>query len=58
MILESVPLFLSFFMAIYLFIVAFIEGIKIADSEGKVEGGTFIFSVTSAVIFTVMTCQY
>lgn len=54
--LESVALYLSFIMAIYLFAFSFIEGIKIADSEeGKIRGVTFIFSFTFAVVFSGLT---
>lgn len=53
--LESLALYLSFFMAIYLFIFSFIEGIKIANSTGQVRGETFIFSTTLAFIFSGLT---
>lgn len=36
--IETVPLYLSLIMAIYLFIISYIEGIKISNSEGKVSG--------------------
>ena len=53
--LESAALYLSFIMAVYLFTFSYIEGIRIANSEEKVSGGTFIFSFTSAVIFSGLT---
>lgn len=53
--LETLPLYLSLIMAIYLFIISFIEGIRISNSEGKVSGGTFIFSFTMAFIFSGFT---
>ncbi|WP_202617865.1 hypothetical protein [Bacillus dakarensis] len=53
--LESAALYLSFIMAVYLFAFSFFEGIKIADSDEKVNGGTFIFSFTSAFIFSGLT---
>lgn len=54
-VLEDVALYVAFFMAIYLFAFSFIEGIKIANSEEKVKGATFIFSCTSAFIFSGLT---
>lgn len=53
--IETVPLYLSLIMAIYLFIISYIEGIKISNSEGKVSGGTFIFSFTMAFVFSGFT---
>lgn len=53
--LESVALYLSFIMAIYLFIYSYIEGLKIANSEERVRGGTFIFTITLAFIFSGFT---
>jgi hypothetical protein len=42
-------------MAVYLFIVCFVEGIKIANSEEKVPAFTFLFSFTMAFIFSGFT---
>lgn len=53
--LETVALYLSFFMALFLFTYSYIEGINIANSEGKVYGGTFIFSVTGGFLFSGFT---
>lgn len=53
--LVDVALYLSFIMAIYLFTFTFIEGIRIANAEGKVNGTTFIFTCTSAFIFSSLT---
>ncbi len=53
--LQTVALYLSLIMAVYLFLYAFFEGIKIADTDGKVHGGTFILSVISACIFSAFT---
>ena len=53
--LQTLALYLSLIMAILLFLYAFFEGIKIADTEGKVHGGTFILSVVSAFIFSAFT---
>ncbi|MGG7621513.1 hypothetical protein ACVBAX_19765 [Robertmurraya sp. GLU-23] len=55
MLLESFSLYLSLFMAIFLFYYAYWEGIRIANSEGKVYGGTFIFTFVSACIFSGFT---
>ncbi|MDZ5471996.1 hypothetical protein SM124_09580 [Bacillus sp. 31A1R] len=56
--LESVALYLSLVMAIYLFAFSFWEGIKIANSDEKVFGGTFIISITSAFIFSGLTYAF
>ncbi len=55
--LQTIALYLSLIMAVYLFLYAFFEGIKIADTdnEEKVYGGTFILSVISAFIFSAFT---
>lgn len=53
--LQSVALYLSLIMAVFLFLYAFFEGIKLSDAEGKVHGGTFILSVVSAFIFSAFT---
>ncbi len=42
-------------MAVFLFSYSYIEGIKIANSEEKVYGGTFILSVTAAFVFAGFT---
>ena len=56
--LQSFALYLSFIMTLYLFSYAYIEGIRIADSEDKVHGGTFIFSVSAALIFSSFTFTF
>lgn len=56
--LESIALYLSLFMAIFLFAYAFWEGMKIANSEEKVYGGTFILTVTFAFIFSGLTYTF
>ncbi|MCQ6277295.1 hypothetical protein JMM81_20690 [Bacillus sp. V3B] len=53
--LQTGALFLSFIMTLFLFSYAYIEGIKIANTEGKVQGGTFILSVVSAFLFSAFT---
>jgi uncharacterized membrane protein YhaH (DUF805 family) len=53
--LQTVALFLSLIMALFLFSYAYAEGIKIANTDGKVHGGTFILSVVSAFLFSVFT---
>lgn len=54
-VLESVALYLSFIMSVYLFAFSFIEGIKIANSNEKVQGGTFIVTLTLAFVFSGFT---
>ncbi|MEQ2527082.1 hypothetical protein WMO40_10245 [Bacillaceae bacterium CLA-AA-H227] len=53
--LGNAALYLSFIMAVYLFVFSYIEGIKIANSDEKVHGGTFIFTFTFAFIFSGLT---
>ncbi|WP_075982700.1 hypothetical protein [Bacillus massilinigeriensis] len=53
--LQMIALYLSLIMALYLFVFSYIEGIKIANAEEKVHGGTFIFSVVGAFIFSGLT---
>nr|WP_295972615.1 hypothetical protein [uncultured Bacillus sp.] len=53
--LQTFALYLSLFMAIFLISYAYIEGLKIANAEGMVQGGTFIFTVVSAFIFSSFT---
>ncbi len=56
--IEAFALYLSFLMAVFLFAFSYIEGIKLMNSEGKVSGGTFIFSVTSAFLFSAFTYNF
>jgi hypothetical protein len=42
-------------MALYLFSAAFYEAIKFSREKGKVNGTTFLFSFTFALIFTRIT---
>lgn len=53
--LQTFALYLSIIMAVFLYSYAYIEGLKIANTEGKVRGGTFIFSVISALVFSSFT---
>lgn len=53
--IQTVAVYLSLIMAVYLFSYSFIEGIRISNSEEKVSGGTFIFSFTMAFIFSGFT---
>ncbi|MGD6804301.1 hypothetical protein FZC79_17285 [Rossellomorea vietnamensis] len=48
-------LILSFIMAIYLFAFSFVQAIQIGESETEVRGGTFIFSVVMAFVFSGLT---
>jgi hypothetical protein len=54
-VLETVALYLSFIMAVYLFTFSYIEGIRIANSDEKVHGATFIVTFTLAVVFSGFT---
>ncbi len=56
--LQTFALYLSFIMTLFLFSYAYIEGLKIANTEGKVRGETFIFSVTAALIFSSFTFAF
>lgn len=56
--LQSIALYLSFIMAVFLFLYAYFEGIKIADSTDKVYGGTFILTTVSAFIFSALTFAF
>ncbi|MBT2662815.1 hypothetical protein [Bacillus sp. ISL-45] len=53
--LQSIALYLSLLMAILLFSMAYIEAIKIANTEGKVHGGTLILSSVCALLFSRFT---
>lgn len=54
-VLQTVALYLSLIMTLFLLSYAYFEGIKISDTEGEVHGGTYIFSVVSAFIFSKFT---
>jgi hypothetical protein len=56
--LQTFALYLSFIMTLFLFSYAYIEGLKIANTEGRVRGGTFIFSVAAALIFSSFTFTF
>lgn len=53
--IQNFALYLSLIMAVYLFIYSFIEGIRISEAKDKVNGGTFIFSTTMAILFSGFT---
>ncbi|MDT0162423.1 MULTISPECIES: hypothetical protein [Bacillus] len=56
--LQTAALYLSFIMAVFLLAFSYFEGIKIADSEEKVYGGTFIFTTVSGFIFSGLTYAF
>gem|GEM_PF-2452875 len=56
--LQKIGLFVSFFMSLFLFLYAYIEAIKISNAEDKVYGGTFIFSIVMAFIFSGFTYTF
>lgn len=53
--LETLALYLSVIMAVFLFSYSYAEGIRIANSDERAGGGTFILSVTAAFIFSGLT---
>ncbi|MBM7586296.1 hypothetical protein JOC86_002838 [Bacillus pakistanensis] len=54
--LVDFALIISILMALYLFSYAYIEGIRISESDQKVDGGiTFIFSIMMAFVFSGFT---
>jgi len=53
--LESIAFYLSLFMTLFLFVRGYIEAILIANSSEKVYGGTLIFCVVFALIFSKAT---
>lgn len=55
LLITKAALFLSFFMAIYLFSYSYIEALRISESDEKVYGGTFIFSSAMAFVFSGFT---
>ena len=56
--IESIAFYLSFFMAIYLFVRAYIEALTISEASGKVYGGTLIFCVVFGLIFSKFTFAF
>ncbi|WP_285768125.1 hypothetical protein [Peribacillus sp. SI8-4] len=48
-------LLVSYSMALYLFSTAFYEAIRFSREQGKVNGTTFLFSFTFALIFIRLT---
>ena len=55
LILELIALYLSYLMAVFLFSYAYVEGLKIAEADGKAYGGTFIICIVSALVFSRLT---
>lgn len=53
--LETIGFYLSFLMALFLFARGYIEAIKIANSQDRVYGGTLIFCLVFAFIFSKLT---
>ncbi len=56
--LETIAFYFSIIMAVFLISMAYIEALKIGDSEDKVHGGTFIFCVVFALIFSKFTYTF
>jgi len=56
---SEIGLLLSYLMALYLFSIAFIEGIKISNPNNKkVNGSTLIMSLLFALFFTRMATLF
>ncbi|MEH6948897.1 hypothetical protein [Peribacillus asahii] len=55
---SEIGLLLSYLMALYLFSIAFIEGIKISNQNEKVNGSTLIMSLLFALFFTRMAALF
>lgn len=53
--LESISFYLSLLMTLFLFVRGYIEAMLIANSQDKVYGGTLIFCVIFALIFSKLT---
>ena len=49
--LKAFAMFLSLAMCIFLFTYSYMEGIRMSNEEGKVRGGTFIFSIVMGLVF-------
>lgn len=53
--LETSAFYLSLIMALFLYIRGYVEAIHIANSKEKVYGGTLIFCVVFALVFSKLT---
>ncbi|MBT2646298.1 hypothetical protein J7E52_06060 [Bacillus sp. ISL-34] len=53
--LPLIGLLISYSMALFLFSTAYYEAIKFSREKGKVNGTTFLFSLTFAMVFTRIT---
>ncbi|MBD8070540.1 hypothetical protein [Bacillus sp. PS06] len=53
--IHAFAMFLSFIMCLFLISNAYMEGIRISNCEGKVQAGSFIFSVTMGLVFAFLT---
>lgn len=53
--LEKIALIIAVLTAVYLFSYSYIEALRISNSDGKVYGGTFIFSSIMAFVFSAIT---
>ncbi|MGJ7920028.1 hypothetical protein [Neobacillus sp. LXY-4] len=53
--LETVAFYISLLMAVLLFIRGYVEAIEIAGSTEKIYGGTLIFCLVFALIFSRLT---
>lgn len=53
--LPLIGLLISYSMTLFLFSTAYYEAIKFSGEKGKVNGTTFLFSFTFALVFTRIT---
>lgn len=51
----NIGLIISLAMTLYLFSFTYIEALRISNHEGKVDGGTFIFTFIMAFLFSSLT---
>ncbi|WP_078544352.1 hypothetical protein [Litchfieldia alkalitelluris] len=52
--IQSFAMILSLIMCLFLLSYAYMEGIRISNSEGKVQAGSIIFTSTMGVVFAFL----
>ncbi|MFC4323418.1 hypothetical protein [Litchfieldia salsa] len=55
--IQAFALFLSFVMCLFLLSFAYMEGIRISNSEGKVQADSLLFSATMGLVFAFFTAS-
>jgi hypothetical protein len=53
--IQAFAMFLSFVMCLFLLSYAYMEGLRISNSEGNVQAGSFLFSATMGLVFAFFT---